>query len=146
MSRAPLLLLLLLSRLCSNAPCGTGAGVIIGSMAVRERERERREGLEYRVADSYLVARRCAAFQLQATTIGESMCVKEMEGTRRTRRTRRQDIHVVHSVPQFSLSCSHFAALGPAALGPAAKRQAPSEARAGSIFFWVGASARSRIL
>jgi len=45
-SRAPLVLLLLLSRPCSNAPRGTGAAVIIGSMAVyregeRERERER---------------------------------------------------------------------------------------------------------
>ena len=30
--------------------------MIIGSMAVREKERERREELEYRAADSYLVA------------------------------------------------------------------------------------------
>ena len=74
-SRARLLLLLLLSRLCSNAPCGMGAAVIIGSMAVREKERERREGLEYRTADSYLVARRCAACQLQATPMGEGICV-----------------------------------------------------------------------
>jgi len=41
----------------------------------RERERERGEGLEYRAADSCLVARRWAACQLQATTMGESECV-----------------------------------------------------------------------
>jgi len=77
-ARAPLLLLLLLPRPCSNAPRGTGAAVIIGSMAVYregERERERGEGLEYRAADSCLVARRWAACQLQATTMGESECV-----------------------------------------------------------------------
>ena len=45
-----------------------------------ERERERREGLEYRAVDSCLVARRCAACQLQATTMSESVCVKEKEG------------------------------------------------------------------
>jgi hypothetical protein len=41
----------------------------------REREREKREGLEYRAADSNLVALRCAACQLQATTMDESICV-----------------------------------------------------------------------
>jgi hypothetical protein len=53
--------------------------VIIGPMAVRERERERerekREGFEYRATDWYLVALRCAACQLQVTTMGESICV-----------------------------------------------------------------------
>lgn len=70
-----MLLLLPLSRLCSNAPRGTGAAVIIGSMAVREKERERREGLEYHAADSYLVARRCAACQFQAAPMGKGICV-----------------------------------------------------------------------
>ena len=55
-SRAPLLLLLLLlSHLCSNAPRGTSAAVFIGSMAVREKEKERREGIVYRrYADCHL--------------------------------------------------------------------------------------------
>ena len=44
--------------------------MIIGSMAVRERE-----GLEYIARDSYLVTRRCAACQLQAPTMGESVYV-----------------------------------------------------------------------
>ena len=64
------MLLLLVPRLCSNAPRRTGAAVIIGSMAVRERE-----GPEYRAPASYLVARRCAACQLQATTTGGSVYV-----------------------------------------------------------------------
>ena len=76
---ALLLLLLLLSRLCTNSPRGTGAGVIIGSMAAsaKKRKRERREGLEYGPADAYenlVGARRCVvAFQLQAITMGESL-------------------------------------------------------------------------
>ena len=76
MSMAPLLLLLLLSRLCTNTPRRTGAGVIIGSMAAGAKKREKREGLEYRRADSYeslVGARRCVACQLQAIPMGESI-------------------------------------------------------------------------
>lgn len=43
---APLLLLLLLSRLCSKARRGLGAAVIKGSIAIKGKERE---GLEHRV-------------------------------------------------------------------------------------------------
>lgn len=49
--------------------------MIIGCMAVREKERERREGLEYHAADSYLVARRCAGFEFQAAPMGKGICI-----------------------------------------------------------------------
>ena len=73
---APLLLLVLLSRLCTNTPRRTGAGVIIGSMAAGAKKRKRREGPEYRPADSYVSlvgARDRVARQLQAILMGESM-------------------------------------------------------------------------
>ncbi len=41
--------------------------MIIGSMAVRERERE---VLEYRAPDSYLVARRCAGLPIASNNDG----------------------------------------------------------------------------
>ncbi len=75
MSRAPLLLLLLLSRLCSKVPRGTGAAVMRGSMAVREKEREKRKGPEFGAVDSYLAAGGCARCQLPATRMGEGICV-----------------------------------------------------------------------
>lgn len=66
----------------------------MGSMAARERT----EVLEYRVTDSWLVARRCAAWQLQ---MGTDICVR-----RRLGKKRRQNIYRVHSLPLFNLSSS----------------------------------------
>ncbi len=48
---------------------------MIGSMAVREKEGERRKGPENGAADSYLIAGGCAGCQLQATRMGEGICL-----------------------------------------------------------------------
>ena len=103
-------------------------------MAVRKKERERRKGLEYRTADSYLVARRCAAYQLQAPPMGEGMCVKEMEGD--------EEEEEVEEETAGYLSCPFCHTVQPvlfvlfAALGPAAKggRQARLWLRGGFYF------------
>jgi len=122
-ARAPLLLLLLLPRPCSNAPRGTGAAVIIGSMAVyREGERERGRDLS--------IARQTRAL---SHVVGPPVNCKQQrwvrvyvcegEGGGRGGDGR---IHVVHSVTavqpvRSTRTCSH--------------RQAPSEVMAYSGFY-----------
>ena len=72
-----MVLLLLLSRLCSNAPRRTGAAVIIGSMVVRERER-----LEYH-APASLVPCRTSLRRLSIASNNEGrecIRVKKREG------------------------------------------------------------------
>ena len=94
------MLLLLLPRLCSNAPCRTGAAVIIGSMAVKERE-----GLEYHAPASFVPGRTSLRRLSIASNNDGRDCIR-MKERRGAEEEGRQCIHIVHSVPPFSLPCS----------------------------------------